>query len=86
MVNYIFTSVRIFLSHTLEIDNIISCEVSLSGKMNVHLRDIIITPADEIIWIERFCLTYTWEKSFNHNNVHFFSLCTEEEYKVEKNS
>lgn len=70
----------------LEIDNIIACEVDTSGKMNVHLRNVIITPADEIIWKERFCIAYPWEKSFNHNNVHFFSLRTEEEYKAEKNS
>jgi len=67
----------------LEIDNIISCE-TYDHKMRVHLHDITITPLNCITWVERFCPTYPFEKTFEHNNILFYALTTQEKYDKEK--
>jgi hypothetical protein len=68
----------------LEIDDIISCTINSDAEMHVHLLDLKITPPDEATWTERFQLDYNWKKSFTQNNINFFSVHTEEEYKQEK--
>jgi len=67
----------------LEINGIIAAETCYD-EMKVHVWDLKITPASEIIYKERHESQYPWEKSFTHNNIYFFSLLTQEDYDKEK--
>jgi hypothetical protein len=67
----------------LEIDNIIACYIDIEGTMSCHLQTLKLTNAD-CTWIKRSLSEYPWEKTFSHNNIRFFSLHSQKDYKKER--